>query len=125
LGRKGLSELEYFVLTVLSIQDGRTIEQLNARYAYTGYVATPQLVAQLRDRGMVELVGSGDRALCTLTPQGRELTLHLIAAVKAFESDLLARFGDWDAVVLKNLLKRLIIQTRPAALDAHRAVSPE
>jgi 3-hydroxy-9,10-secoandrosta-1,3,5(10)-triene-9,17-dione monooxygenase reductase component len=116
LERKGLTELEYFVLTVLNIRDGGTIEQLNARYAYTGYLATSRLAARLAERGMVNLEGSGDQTLCTLTPAGRDLALHLTAAVKAFESDLLGRFGDWDAVVLKNLLKRLILQTKPAVL---------
>jgi len=101
---------------VLNIRDGGTIEQLNARYAYTGYLATSRLAARLAERGMVNLEGSGDQTLCTLTPAGRDLALHLTAAVKAFESDLLGRFGDWDAVVLKNLLKRLILQTKPAVL---------
>jgi 3-hydroxy-9,10-secoandrosta-1,3,5(10)-triene-9,17-dione monooxygenase reductase component len=65
----------------------------------------------LQARGFLHVGGDGAQAACRLTDVGRDRTLHLIAAAKAYEAGILARFGDWDAVALKNLLKRFVVET--------------
>ena len=106
-----LSDLEYFILTVLSLRDGKSADQINAHFSYTGYVATPEVMQALQARGFLHVGGDGGQAPCRLTDVGRDRTLHLIAAAKAYEAGILARFGDWDAVALKNLLKRFVVET--------------
>jgi 3-hydroxy-9,10-secoandrosta-1,3,5(10)-triene-9,17-dione monooxygenase reductase component len=108
---KNLTDLEYFILTVLSMRDGKSAEQINAHFSYTGYIATPEVVQSLCARGLLRTKDGAGNAPCYLTPFGRDTTLHLIAAAKSYEADILSRVGDWDAVALKNLLKQLVIQT--------------
>ena len=108
---ENLSDLEYFILTVLSVRDNKSVDQINAHFAYTGYVATLDVMQRLRARGFLAVDGDSSQALCQLTDVGRDKTLHLIAAAKAHEASILSRFGDWDAVALKNLLKQFVLET--------------
>ncbi|WP_415768966.1 flavin reductase [Pseudomonas sp. LB3P38] len=105
----GLNDTEYFFLSVLSVKDGRSLEKLNSLFSYTGFEANEQVLQGLRDKGFVRLDGT----TCYLTEVGRDSTLRIIAAAKALEADVLDRFGYWETVSLKNLLKQLIIQTDP------------
>lgn len=109
----GLTDTEYFILTVLSIREGRSIANLNALFSYTGHEITPELVEGLKEKGLVRTIGAGSSALCNLTDHGRHTTLHIIAAAKAIESDMMAKFGDWETVSFKNLLKQFILHTDP------------
>ena len=107
--RHGLGDVEYFVLSVLSVQDGRDLARINAHFAYTGQAATPELLAGLCRRGLLR--SGGDGALHYLTPEGRQLTLQLIAAAKALEAEVLGKLGEWDAASLCNLVKQLVLHT--------------
>ena len=106
--RHGLDDVEYFVLSVLSVQDGRDLARINAHFAYTGQAATPELLAGLCRRGLLR---GGDGAQHYLTPEGRQLTLELIAAAKALEAEVLGKLGEWDAASLRNLVKQLVLHT--------------
>jgi flavin reductase (DIM6/NTAB) family NADH-FMN oxidoreductase RutF len=108
---KNLSDLDYFILTVLSVRDGKSVDQINAHFSYTGYRATPDVMQSLCARGLLHSQSNTSEAPCYLTDVGRDTTLHLIAAAKAYEAGILARFGDWDAVALKNLLKQFVVET--------------
>jgi 3-hydroxy-9,10-secoandrosta-1,3,5(10)-triene-9,17-dione monooxygenase reductase component len=109
----GLTDSEYFVLTVLIIKEGRSIARLNELFSYTGHEITPELVAPLVAKGLVRTSTDSSSTLCYLTEHGRHTTLHIIAAAKAVESDMMAKFGDWETVSLKNLLKQFILHTDP------------
>lgn len=109
----GLSDIQCFVLFRLIFKDRRSIDELNRMLRLTGEQVTPQLLKTLADRGFVELSQPGTALKCRLTKQGRDVTLRIIAASKAIESDILDRFGYWNAVALKNSLKQLIDQTDP------------
>lgn len=109
----GLSDTEYFVLSVLVVRDGRSIANFNERFSYTGHQVTQQLIARLEVKGLIRTSGPVDQHLCHLSEKGRNTTLHIIAAAKALESDMMARLGEWDAVALKNLLKQFILHTDP------------
>ncbi len=106
--RHSLDDVEYFVLSVLSVQDGRDLARINAHFAYTGQAATPELLAGLCRRGLLR---GGDGALHYLTPEGRQLTLELIAGAKALEAEVLGKLGEWDAASLRNLVKQLVLHT--------------
>ena len=107
--RHGLDDIEYFALSVLCVQDGRSLERINAHFAYTGQVATPELMAGLCSRGLLRR--DGDGAPYYLTDEGRRLTLQVIAAAKALEAEVLGKLGEWDAASLRNLLKQLVLHT--------------
>ena len=109
----GLSDSEYFVLSVLIIKEGRSIASLNALFSYTGHAITPELIARLAAKGLVRTDGGGADACCYLSADGRHATVRIIAAAKAVEADMMAKFGEWETVSLKNLLKQFILHTDP------------
>ncbi|MEY2874923.1 MAG: hypothetical protein RLZZ373_2294, partial [Pseudomonadota bacterium] len=52
-----------------------------------------------------------------LTPSGRDRSLHLLAAAKAHEGQLLARFGYDEGALLKLQLQKFIAATNPGLPD--------
>ena len=48
-----------------------------------------------------------------LSPSGSDAILHVLAAAKAFEADLVGRMGELESVALRNLLKQAILATDP------------
>lgn len=115
--RNGLSDPEYFVLSSLTAKDGRSLDELNAMYSISGQEITPELVEELAGSGLVRPASVDAGSPLYLTDKGRDLALHIIAAAKAIESDVLAKFGYWEAVSLKNLLKQLVQITDPGLPD--------
>jgi len=112
-----LGDTEYFVLSMLAVQDGRSQDQINALFSYAGFEATPPVLRRLRERGLLLAREDEPATRYYLTDYGRSSTLHLIAAAKAIESEVLATLGDWDAVALKALLKQLVHGTDPGLPD--------
>lgn len=111
--RRGLTDSEYFLLTVLSVKQQCGVDDLNTRFGYTGHVITPALVRGLADRGLLTCWHEGGHEACALSDSGRETVLHIIAAAQAIASSMQAQLGDWETVSLKNLLKQFIAQTDP------------
>jgi 3-hydroxy-9,10-secoandrosta-1,3,5(10)-triene-9,17-dione monooxygenase reductase component len=111
--RHGLTDSEYFLLTVLSVKQQCHVDELDAKFGYTGHAITPALVHGLADRGLVALWNADGHEACALSNSGRETVLHVIAAAQAIASGMQARLGDWETVSLKNLLKQFIAQTDP------------
>ncbi|MDM0043901.1 flavin reductase [Variovorax dokdonensis] len=106
----GLSMMEYYALCALVVQDGRTLEEVNAFTGLTGELVDEQTVAQLTAKHLIQHTSSlADRLY--LTDAGRDKTLHLMAAGMAKEADVLDKLGYWEALSLKNLLKQLIVHT--------------
>lgn len=113
----GLSDPEYFVLSTLTAKDGRSLNELNTMISITGQELTPKLIEGLAASGMLRPVDVSGSTRLYLTEKGRDLALHIIAAAKAVESDVLAKFGYWEAVSLKNLLKQFVQITDPGLPD--------
>lgn len=109
-----LTDAEFFALSVLSVRDGRALEEVNDLISYTGQEITRELLQGLRERGLLQ---QDEQQLLHLTPLGRRAVLTAIAAAKAIESDLLAKLEPAEVVLLKGLLKKLILQTDPGLPD--------
>lgn len=109
-----LEDHEYFILSTLAVQDGRTQAQIEAALSYAGCDCSLPVLSHLQQRGLLR--GEAEGAWY-LTDYGRSSTLHLIAAAKAIESEALGALGEWDAVALKSLLKRLVLSTDPGLPD--------
>ncbi|HSW11845.1 MAG TPA: flavin reductase [Solimonas sp.] len=112
-----LDDTEYFILTTLAVQDGCSQQRINSVFSYAGFEASLPLLRRLQQRGLLRAEGDPAEPLWFLTDYGRSSTLHLIAAAKAIESEVLAQCGEWDAVALKNLLKQLVRSTDPGLPD--------
>lgn len=107
-----LSDADYFVMSVLSARDGRPAADLIGAFSYTGHAVNDALLAGLQTRGLLTIDSGPDR-LCRLTDGGRSATLHVLAAAKALETDMVAKCGEWEMAALKNLLKQYIARTDP------------
>ena len=109
LDEHGLSDADFFVLSLLSVRQPLAGAEIAAHIAYTGVDIGKVALDSLRARGLLDAAGGGWR----LAAGGRDAILHVLAAAKAVEADALEKLGPMEAVGLRNLLKRLIAVTDP------------
>lgn len=109
LQARGLSETDFFVLSLLAVRAPLGATEVAAHMAYTGVEVSPAMLEGLSARG---LLASGNAGF-ELSARGRDDILHVMAAAKAREADLLERLGPLEAASLRNLLKRLVAVSDP------------
>ena len=116
LEQHGLSEAQWFVLSILGVSDDRTVAELDRLLWYTGQRVTYELLASLTAAGFADLHGSYDpHARVTLTENGRRAVIELVAAAKAAEDHAERNLGTAEARVLKRALRAIIRETDPGA----------
>jgi 3-hydroxy-9,10-secoandrosta-1,3,5(10)-triene-9,17-dione monooxygenase reductase component len=109
LERHELRDDDYYVLSILGVEDHRTLAELDAMMRYTGREATLLLAERLVERGLVSCEGTGGReATLSLTERGRRTIVELVALSKAVEEDALQPIDHSESQMLKHLLKRVI-----------------
>jgi len=114
LERHGLSEDEWFALSLLGVSDDRSVEELDRVLWYTGTRVTYELVARLASGGFVNLHGSYDpNVKVTLTQLGRKVVIELVATAKAVESHAERNLGFEETQLLKRALRNIIRDTDP------------
>lgn len=111
LQERGLSDADFFVLSTLSVQAPLGAGAIAAHISYTGIDIGPVSLGSLCDRGLL-LHDAGGEGF-SLSDKGRDAVLHVLAAAKAVEADLLGRMGELEAASLRNLLKQAIAATDP------------
>jgi 3-hydroxy-9,10-secoandrosta-1,3,5(10)-triene-9,17-dione monooxygenase reductase component len=116
LERHGLSEAEWFVLSLLGVSDHRSVDELDRMLWYTGTRVTYERVARLAAAGFVELAGGYDpNVKVSLTEIGRRVVIELVAAAKAVESHAERNLGFGETQLLKRALRNVIRDTDPGA----------
>jgi 3-hydroxy-9,10-secoandrosta-1,3,5(10)-triene-9,17-dione monooxygenase reductase component len=114
LERHGLSEDQWFVLSILAMSDDRTVAELDRLLWYTGKRVTYELLASLTASGFARLHGSYDpHARVLLTEAGKRIVLELVAVAKAAESDAERSLGYGETQLLKRALRSIIRDTDP------------
>jgi 3-hydroxy-9,10-secoandrosta-1,3,5(10)-triene-9,17-dione monooxygenase reductase component len=119
-GRNGLRDVDYHVLTVLSMGEGRTIAELDKLVSISGFHVTEDDIRTLIERGIVALDDDGAERVVRFTEAGRCYAIELLAIAKAAESDAERSLDYREAQVLKLLLRRLIGSTESALPDHWR-----
>jgi 3-hydroxy-9,10-secoandrosta-1,3,5(10)-triene-9,17-dione monooxygenase reductase component len=117
---QGLSEAQWIVVASLTVQDGISAAQLEGALSYVLDEPVEPLLRSLQQpapSGWVTCDDAGDTAHYRLSDSGRDRSLHLLAAAKAREGDLLARIGYEDGALLKSLLQQFITATNPGLPD--------
>ncbi|QDX81406.1 hypothetical protein B9N43_09205 [Denitratisoma sp. DHT3] len=102
----GLSDDAYSLLSLLTLRQTMSHQDAMALLGQ-GANATAALLADIGDMGLVARDEAGEPRY-RLTDKGRDVTLHLMAASKARESEVLSVLGEVDAFALKTLLLRLV-----------------
>jgi 3-hydroxy-9,10-secoandrosta-1,3,5(10)-triene-9,17-dione monooxygenase reductase component len=116
LERHGLSEDQWFVLSILGISDNRTVAELDRLLWYTGRRVTYELLASLTAGEFARLHGMYDpHARVTLTDTGKRVVLELVAVAKAAESDAERNLGYSETQLLKRALRGIIRETDPGS----------
>ncbi|HEU0203004.1 MAG TPA: flavin reductase [Burkholderiaceae bacterium] len=109
LHRHGLRDEDYYVLSILGVEDGRTLAELDALLRYAGREVGPTLAERLVRLGMITVEHArGPATALTLTEKGRRTIVELVALSKAVEEDALQPIDHSESQMLKHLLKRLI-----------------
>ncbi len=114
----GISDDQHFVLATLTVTNGLSAQQLGANIGFFLEGDLRVALDGLAARGFLTPVAidGGEPRNC-LTPAGRDCALRLIAAAKAFESQVVDRFGYADSAALRTLLRRLVTLTDPGLPD--------
>lgn len=121
---QGLGEAQWIVVAALTVQDGVTAEELDAALSYVLDAPVEPVLRSLVDaEGQAWVVTDGHAGppRYRLSESGRDRSLHLLAAAKSIEGDLLARLGYEDGALLKTLLQQLIVATNPGLPDLWQA----
>jgi len=114
LERRGLSEDQWFVLSLLGVSDQRTLAELDRMLAYTGKRVTYNLLAGLAAADLIRLSGAYDpQARAALTSNGRAVVIELVSAAKAAESGAERNLDPAEIHVLKRALRTIIRDTDP------------
>ena len=114
LDERGLSEDQWFVLSLLGVSDQRTLAELDRTLANTGKRVTFNLLAGLAAADLVLLSGTHDpQVRAKLTDKGRATVIELVSMAKAAESAAERNLDQTEIHVLKRALRTLIRDTDP------------
>ncbi len=126
LERHGLSEDQWFVLSILGVSEDRTVAELDRLLWYTGKRVTYELLASLTAAGFADLHGSYDpQARVTLTAEGRAAVIELVAAAKAAEEHAERSLGAAETHLLKRALRAIIRESDPGPPTLLAPAHPE
>lgn len=110
----GLTDAQWIVAAALTTRDGVHADDLGAALGYVLDEPLPPMLERMRSGGWVH---ADPRGRWHLTPSGRDRSLHLLAAAKAHEGDLLSRWSYDEGALLKLQLQKFIAATNPGFPD--------
>jgi 3-hydroxy-9,10-secoandrosta-1,3,5(10)-triene-9,17-dione monooxygenase reductase component len=111
LDELGISDGEFFVLSLLAVRAALRAAEIAAHTAYTGIAADAVLLAGMCARGLL-VVDTGE-AVYSLSDEGRVAAVRVLAAAHAVEAALVEQLGAREASGLRNLLKHLVRASDP------------
>jgi 3-hydroxy-9,10-secoandrosta-1,3,5(10)-triene-9,17-dione monooxygenase reductase component len=123
LNERALSDADFFVLSTLSVCEPLTAGEIAAHVTYTATDIGSVELRALCDRGLLRRIEAADAY--QLSEAGRDAILHVLAAAKAVEADLVDRIGELEAAALRNLLKQAIVATDPGLPKLWQAQGPQ
>ncbi|HYZ61761.1 MAG TPA: flavin reductase family protein, partial [Acetobacteraceae bacterium] len=112
--RRGWSESEYAILSILGRDEGRTLSEMQAIAPFHGWTVTEEAAQSLERQG---LVVRDDAGRLGLTLRGRQTIIEQIAILKSGEADALEDLDPSEVLVLKQLLQRVSRKSQ-SALEA-------
>jgi len=104
----GMSEPEYFCLSLLAMSGSLLERDISKRLEHTGHYIDDEIFARLMRKGWVETVSRKIQ----ISESGRETFIKLLAQSKSLEEQLLKHFTDDELNIVNSFLKKLINITR-------------
>ncbi len=114
--RVGITETEYFVLSMLCIRDGLTYAGLVEILAHTGRAPTRQDIANMAAKQLVALEEGAD-GLVRITDEGRRTYVVVLAVDGRIASKALTGFSPRETAELAGYLRRVIANTNVGTPD--------
>ncbi|TIC79788.1 flavin reductase family protein [Crenobacter intestini] len=111
LEEQGLTDPEFFALSTLLQRGTQSQAALDELMRHSGFLPQFSPLTRLAARHLLEAQTVEGAPGYALTASGRAVVVRLVAVAKAREADLVEKLGQWDARVLKNLLKQMIALT--------------
>ena len=111
LSQRELSDTDFFILSLLSVKQPLMPEEIVAHIAYTGVDISANSLQSMVQRGLLD--DHKTQGGLSLSAKGSDAILHVLAAAKSFEADLVSRMGELESAALRNLLKQAILATDP------------
>ena len=115
LEQHGLTEAQWFALSIVGVSDGRSVAELDRLLWHTGHRITHELLTSLAAAGLAELRGYDPHVRVTLTEAGRRAVIELVAAAKAAEAHAERNLGTAEIRLLKRALRAIVRGTDPGA----------
>jgi len=110
LDQLALSDPDFYVLSLLAVRAPLAGPEIAAHMAYTGIDVGSVLLRSLCVRGLLQ---ADDEGRHELSATGRDAILHVMAAAKAREADVVDQLGELESASLRNGLKALITASDP------------
>jgi len=111
LQEHGLNPESFMILAMLLHRDARSPSELASGLPQPGATNIDVLLDMLSARGFLTLANGQAGTEVRLSQAGRDATLLIHAASQAIEADLLGRLEPGEALALKHLIRRFIVQT--------------
>lgn len=112
LQRYGLHDVHRTVLSVMSMGQGRSVDQTSALASLSGHKVQPEHYEELREQRLIELKQEGSETRVYFTPAGMALAIEQATIGQQAEEEALSVFEPQEVILLKHLLQKLIHKTR-------------
>jgi len=103
---KGMSDQEFFCLSVLSMGGGLSADEINSRLMHTGHAPDGEIFARLDRKGLV--YQEQETGLIHLSDAGQKIFIELLAQSKALEEQLAKHFSDEEIEIAIRMLKKIV-----------------
>jgi len=100
----GMSEPEYFCLSLLAMSGALPADAIVSRLEHTGHHPDAEIFARLKRKGWIE----GEDAKISISESGRDVFIGLLAHSKALEEQLLKHFTTDELSGAQAFLQKLI-----------------
>ena len=114
--RAGITETEYFVLSMLCIRDGLTCTNLASLLDHTGHAPTLQDLAAMAARKLVT-VAAGEDGPIHITDTGRRTYVVVLSTDGRIATKALAGFNPREIAEFAGYLKRVVHNTNAGTPD--------
>jgi len=100
----GMSEREYFCLSLLSMSGALPSDEIAHRLEHTGHAPDQAIIDSLEQRGWV----TQDDGKFQISPEGQKVFIRLLAQSKALEEQILKHFSEDELAQASTFLKKMI-----------------
>jgi len=100
----GMSEREYFCLSLLSMSGALPADEIQHRLEHTGHAPDEKIIAELEKRGWVVSVDGKFQ----ISETGQKIFIRLLAQSKALEEQIIKHFSEDELIQADKFLKKMI-----------------